>query len=219
MVCVWKNRNDRCFVDVVNELDVECRETNEVASNDTNLFYISPTTSLHHHPWTPPLAYRARNRQETPLNASSSAVPIAINAATPSEPVVSPACPPSTLMSRRKNPSRPHLPYVLRRGHLETRPQMESAQARSMFQPSWYRTPSLPLGTGRHSLTSVGKSFRSGGKESPSTTPLDFLNGQPGGMVDAWRRSFASRGSWCCSSHGQDCLFCLRRVLRADAWG
>jgi hypothetical protein len=27
---------------------------------------------------------------------------------------------PSTLMSRRKNPSRPHLPYVLRRGHLET---------------------------------------------------------------------------------------------------
>ena len=62
------------------------------------------------------------------------------------------------------------------------RPRRGRRKANSQ-QPSWCQS-------GRPHwlhLPSIGKSLRSGGRENPSTTPHDCLDGQPGGTVDARR--------------------------------
>lgn len=82
-------------------------------------------------------------------------------------------------------PERQHLPYRLRPGDAPD----GVVEAKDSRQPSWCQS----MGAHWPHLPSIGKSFRSGGTENPSTSPLDCLDGQPGSTVDACRRSPASR--------------------------
>jgi hypothetical protein len=72
----------------------------------------------------------------------------------------------------RVGPKRPHLPYRLRSGDAPD----AVVQSKASQQPSWCQS-------GRPywlHLSPIGKSCRSGGRENPSTTPLDCLDGQSG---------------------------------------
>jgi len=165
------------------EIEMECRETNESASVDTT-FSINLTPSLPHYPKAPPLAFREGNGQDI-LGGVQSPI-AAINAATSLT-----SMPSLHTHDPEKTPAAHSSPTD---SALETPP--DGVRPGQVLVPAVMVSNAVAtIGQRQASLTPIGKSFRSGGRENPSTTPLDCPDGQSGSIVDAWRRSMASRGS------------------------